>query len=130
MSGLPPTQSTLSLARETISLGEKSGDRSFKLLGLLLMGATAIGTLFHTTRMLLKDLRADRHQTKTTPRPVEDDHENPDFSVKRTRHHPDPEHDDKTDLTWGQKAERSGRPPCGGSHATAAKLELVHDRQR
>ena len=127
MSGLPHQPSTYSVARESLQIGERTGDRTFKIIGLVMMAATGLGTLLHSIRTFMRDIRDDRRRTSADHHATEPI-ENPDFAAHRSSRGL-PDRDDDADLTWGRKAARSGRAPHQ-SHAQAVHHEHDAVRQR
>jgi hypothetical protein len=116
---------TVNVANESLRMAEKTGDKKFNIIAIGLMAITGVATMLHALHSIVRDLRDDRRRDLPTPNgfgkagripphpsrlPDEDD------EPVRTR----PAHDRQgdADLTWGQRAERSGREP-NASHADA-----------
>lgn len=123
MSGLPSQHSTLTVAQESLRMGEKTGDRTFKILGIVMMGATALGTLFHAARMLFKDMRDDRRQARGNSHPAQPP-DIPDTSSYASHD------DDRPRGKWTHRPELADRDPRD-SHAQAAhRPQHNHASQR
>ena len=60
MTALPPHPSSLSLAKESLVMSEKTGDKNFQRMATGLMALTGIGTLLHLCHEILRDLRPKR----------------------------------------------------------------------
>src|SRR5947209_12402497 len=68
MSGMPPQHNTLTVAQESIKMGKETGDRTFKIMGMIMLAATGIGTLLHAAHMLWRDWRDERRHGRETNR--------------------------------------------------------------
>jgi hypothetical protein len=59
MNPMPPhASSTLDVAKETLAISEKSGDRSIKILGLMMLAMTGLATMMHAGHAIYRDLFA------------------------------------------------------------------------
>jgi hypothetical protein len=56
MNALPPHAETFKVAKDTLALSEKSGDRTLKLLGLAMLIVTGAATALHAGHALYRDL--------------------------------------------------------------------------
>ena len=57
MSVLPQHPSTLSIAKESLAMSEKTGDKNFQRMAIGLMALTGLGTLFHALHQIYRDLK-------------------------------------------------------------------------
>lgn len=50
----------MEVARETLAMSEKSGDRSMKIMGMILLAMTGLATVLHAGHAIYRDLFAAR----------------------------------------------------------------------
>ena len=48
----------MEVAKETLAMSEKSGDRSMKIMGMILLGMTGLATVLHAGHAIYRDLFA------------------------------------------------------------------------
>ncbi len=79
MSVIPQHTSTLTIAKESLAMSEKTGDKTFQRMALGLMALTGIGTLLHAVHEIYRDMQPKRENSKPgLPAPaVEQSHERP-----------------------------------------------------
>ena len=59
MNGLPPNN-PLTIAKESMQMGKESGDRTFRLVALVMMAATGLGVLLQAGQTILRDCFSGR----------------------------------------------------------------------
>jgi len=107
MSALPSHPSPLTIAKESLAMSEKTGDKTFMRMAIGLMALTGLGTLLHAFHEIYRDLMPKRENDKPgraylPPRPAE-----PDEEPQR------PRRDDGPESSWVHKARVSERPAEG-----------------
>jgi len=105
MSALPTSPSTLTIAKESLAMSEKTGDKTFMKMALGLMALTGLATIFHACHEIYRDLKPKREADRPArayppPRLVE-----PDEGQYRR--------DDGPESSWVHKARVSERPAEG-----------------
>ncbi|KAJ3077636.1 hypothetical protein HK102_005074 [Quaeritorhiza haematococci] len=68
MHSTAPQATTLTVAKESLAMAEKTGDKTFQRMALGLMALTGIGTLLHAVHELYRDIQPRRD--KPMPAPV------------------------------------------------------------
>lgn len=119
-------QYTLDAAKETLGIAEKSGDRSIKILGLLMLGMTGLATMLHAGHAIYRDLFASKgrkgegasHPATPSARP-----ESPAIDEMLYQ-------GADAERSWVQKARLSDRPPAGEHARTAYRGRPGHPHQR
>jgi hypothetical protein len=114
MTGMPQPN-PLHVAKESLTMAEKSGDRGLKLFGYVMLGITGLGTFLHSVRTLYRDWREDHRRQRSAPRPVEPP-EIPEYPRLATHD------DDRPRGKWTQRAELADREPTG-EHAHAVRRQ-------
>ena len=118
----PPPNNPLSIARESMHMGKESGDRTFKLVALVMMASAGMATLLHAAHMVWRDLRDDVGHKRGSDHPLR--------AAAAPRHDADSfeqitsDRADGSERKWTQRAEQTGRPPRS-EHAHAE-----HHRQQ
>ena len=87
MTALPPHPSSLSLAKESLVMSEKTGDKNFQRMAIGLMALTGIGTLLHLCHEILRDLKPKREKGESgdfTRPPVRQWHDEEPHQLGRT----------------------------------------------
>jgi hypothetical protein len=105
MNGLPPNPSPLTIAKESLAMSEKTGDKAFMKIALGLMALTGLATLIHACHAIYRDLKPKCDYDRSArayppPRLVESGEEQP-------------RRDDGPDSSWVRKARVSDRPAEG-----------------
>ena len=100
---MPPHSNTLSIAKESLAMSEKTGDKNFQRMAIGLMALTGLGTLLHAIHEMYRDLKPKREKVPPAlpARPA--------VSNDETEHR----HEANTDESWVQKARVSDRPGEG-----------------
>ena len=63
MTGLPPYNNPLDIAKTSMDMGKKSpDDRAFKIMALVMMGLAGFGATLHAVHMLWKDTLGSRRE--------------------------------------------------------------------
>jgi len=60
MSVLPPQSSTLTIAKESLAMSERTGDKSFQRMAIGFMALTGLGTLLHAIHEICRDMQPRR----------------------------------------------------------------------
>lgn len=123
MNGMPPHNGPMAIAKESIAMSKETGDRTFKVMALVLMAASGLATLLHAGHAIFRDLTAGRgrrgpvHEEGPPERPA--------------RPHVDmPEHDAGPGhrASWVHKARVAERP--AGPQRAWAETVARHGRSR
>ncbi len=129
---VPPPSSPLSIAKESMTMGKESGEKTFKLLALVMMASAGLTTLLHAAHMVWRDMvdtRRDREYGRRDgrPQPPPDlpEYESPTREVIPFRHEPT-----GTERRWTGKANQTRRTPEGEQQWTAYSDQQGHIRQR
>ena len=118
---MPPHTSTLNVARETLALSEKSGDRTLKLFGLTMAIVAGLGTMLYAGHVLWRDTfgrKASRDHGRNggQPPPAPDRAEHGGTAIDETPYR----HQDRgTGRNWVSKArvaEPDGEPARAAHH--------------
>jgi hypothetical protein len=102
-----PIHNPLAIAKESLAMSEKTGDKNFMRMAIGLMALTGLGTLFHALHEIYRDLKPRRENDKPErayqpPRPEEYDEE-------PHRH----QRGDSPEKSWVRKARVGERPAEG-----------------
>jgi hypothetical protein len=123
-----PPNNPLSIAKESMQMSKESGDRTFKIVALVMMAATGLTALLQAGHMLWRDLRNERRHARGNGRcyPPEDllEHVASDRAEIPSR-----QEDSAPERRWSGKAELARRTP-DGSRFTAGNDSPAHGRQR
>ena len=116
MTALPPYPSSLSLAKESLAMSEKTGDKHFQRMAIGLMALTGIGTLLHLCHEILRDLKPKREKGESG------DSNRPHGRPASPPREETPEHAEGTEhrASWVHKArvgERADSPRAWTEHA-------------
>ena len=123
MNGMPPHNGPMAIAKESIAMSKETGDRTFKVMALVLMAASGLATLLHAGHAIFRDLTAGRgrhvheHEAGPTERQTGPREEAPE-------HGGGPEHR----TSWVHKARASERP--AGTHRAWTEAAARHGRSR
>ena len=60
MNGLPPHNGPMAIAKESIAMSKETGDRTFKVMAMVMMAAGGLATLLHAGHVLFRDMTAGR----------------------------------------------------------------------
>lgn len=124
MSVLPPHTSTLSIAKESLAMSEKTGDRMFQRMAIAFMALTGIGTLLHAVHEIYRDMQPRREKARTPasrgfmPAVDAEDASRP------------PSLDDITEESHIHRARVSPRPAAGETLWADAVRHADHARHR
>lgn len=101
MSVMPTHSNTLTIAKESLAMSEKTGDKMFQRMAIGFMALTGIGTLLHAIHELYRDVQPKREKAQHTPQdhPLEKEPENSPVDV--------------ASQSWVHKARVSERPAEG-----------------
>ncbi len=64
MSTLPPQPNTLTIAKESLAMSERTGDKNFQRMAIGLMALTGLGTLLHVIHEICRDMQLRRGKTQ------------------------------------------------------------------
>ena len=106
MTVMPPHPSTLAIAKESLAMSEKTGDKTFMRIAIGLMALTGLGTILHAVHEIYRDLvpkRETRRPERAYPPSRQSD---PDEEQLHRR-------DDGPDRSWVSKARVNDRPAEG-----------------
>jgi hypothetical protein len=126
MNALPPSPSTLTLAKESLAMSEKTGDKNFRWMAIGMMALTGLATLFHAGHVIWRDLTASKRERQNggadhdQPPPR---HAEPEEEPSRHRR------DDSPHGSWVDKARVSERPANGEKAWTDQRRRQNQPRQ-
>ena len=107
-------------------MGEKTGDRTFKIFSMFLMGIAAVGAAGHALRTLWKDWRDDHRQARShsvQPPPPRAEFRDHDYDSDNAYNN------EPAARNWTRREERPGHEPVT-SYADAARRERADIRHR
>ena len=105
MSSMPTENSPLSVAKESMAMSRESGDRTFKIMALIMMGGTGIAALLHAMHLVYRDMcpkREAREYGNTPPPPAGPGYGN------GTRAEPSPQEKNGEEGRWTRTCGRRG----------------------
>ncbi len=117
MNPLPQhANNTLDVAKQTLAISEKSGDRTLRIFGYIMLAVTGLGTLIHASHAIYRDLFSKKAQGEHGQ-----SHRGPE---RTPRHNDDDEPQAASNAngqqgSWVRKARLTERQPAG-DHARAA----------
>lgn len=113
MSVLPTQSNTLTIAKESLAMSERTGDKTFQRMALGLMALTGIGTLLHAVHELYRDVQPRREKAKAAAQ----------AQPAEAKGEPQPlAHDEIPSQSWVHKA-RVGERPAEGERLWSESLE-------
>ena len=124
MSGLPPHNDPMAIAKESIAMSKQTGDKTFHIMAMVMMAAGGLATLLHAGHVIYRDMTASRRNNQ------ERDAARTDRAASPSREEP-PEHAAGTDHrgSWVYKArvaERAGGPKTWTEHAARPSHARQH----
>src|SRR5271157_3759521 len=130
MNGLPPQNNPVSIARESMTMGKESGDRTFKLLALVMMASAGVATLLNAAHIIWRDTFGSRRcreqgRRDAWPPPDSPEHESP--AREETRSRPEEPYPERR---WSGKAGLARRAPEAGQQWADYSGQQEHNRQR
>jgi hypothetical protein len=111
-------------AKETLGLAEKSGDRSIKIMGLIMLGMTGLATMLHAGHAIYRDLfagKARKDQGPSYPATPKARPESP--AIDEAPHQ-------GAEQSWVRKARLTEREPAGEQARPAYRDRHGHAHQR
>jgi hypothetical protein len=129
MNPMPP-HNPLTIAKESMQMGKESGDRTFRLVALVMMAATGLGVLLQAGHMVWRDCFGSRRERECGRR---DARPQPDLSERdapATEDMPSRHEAPGTERRWTGKTEQARRTPEGGQQWTAYSDRQDRVRQR
>lgn len=60
MNGLPPHNSPMAIAKESIAMSKETGDKTFQIMAMVMMAAGGLATLLHAGHVIYRDMMAGR----------------------------------------------------------------------
>ena len=128
MNGMPPNN-PLTIAKESMQMSKDSGDRTFRLVALVMMAATGLGVLAQAAHMLWRDMRDERRYRRANARwcPPEDV---PDREAPNRAELPSRQEEPAPERRWTGRTESARRTPEGEEQWTAYSGHKGHMRQR
>lgn len=67
MSVLPTQSNTLTIAKESLAMSEKTGDKNFHRMAIGFMALTGLGTLLHAVHEIYRDMQPRRAKDRPAP---------------------------------------------------------------
>jgi hypothetical protein len=129
MNPMPPhASSTLDVAKETLAISEKSGDRSIKILGLAMLAMTGLATMLHAGHAIYRDLfagKGKKDQGRGDPPPSKAPPENTGSAADHTPHQ-----GTDAERSWVRKARLTERTSAGEHARPAHHGRHSHAQQR
>jgi hypothetical protein len=117
---------TLDVAKETLAISEKSGDRSIKFIGLLMLGMTGLATMLHAGHAIYRDLfaaKGKKDQGQGNPSSPKSSPESPVIEEPPYGHH-----DADPERSWVRKARLTERTAAGEQARPAYRHGHAHRR--
>jgi hypothetical protein len=105
MTVMPPHPSTLAIAKESLAMSEKTGDKTFMRIAIGLMALTGLGTILHAVHEIYRDLVPKRETARPTFAKASAGR--PEYDEEQHRR------DDGPDRSWVRKARVNERPAEG-----------------
>ena len=104
MNGLPPHNAPMALAKESIAMSKQTGEKTFQIMAMVMMGVSGLATLWHAGHVIYRDMTSGR-------RNQERDAIQANRQASPPREEP-PEHSTGTDRqgSWVHKARVAERP--------------------
>lgn len=119
MSSMPTQNNPLSVAKESMAMSRESGDRTFRVMALIMMAGTGIAALLHAMHLIYRDMcpkREAREYGNPPPPPgYRADGEEPS--------------DRGPQASWVHKARLSDRPAEGEKLWAERRSQQTHARQ-
>ena len=100
MNGLPNNAPLTTIAKESLAMSKESGDKTFKIVAMVMMAASGLATLLHAGHVIFRDMKGKREQAPAS-RPAVPKRPEPEDE-------PHGESDDP-DRSWVAKARVGGR---------------------
>jgi len=129
MNGVPPQNNPLSIAKESMTMGKESGDKTFKLLALVMIASAGMATLFHAVHMVWRDMRGGGERSRGNGR-TSHAQAMPQYADSGSGEMQPPEAETGAERNWVRTAGRSERASEGGHAREAQRERHDYDRQR
>lgn len=114
MNGLPPHNAPMALAKESIAMSKQTGEKTFQIMAMVMMGVSGLATLWHAGHVIYRDMTSGRRTQERDAtqaiRPASPPRE------ETPEHAAGSDHQD----SWVHKArvaERAGSPKPWAEHA-------------
>jgi phytoene/squalene synthetase len=128
MNATPPN-SPLTIAKESMQMSKESGDRTFRIVALVMMAATGVATLLQAGHILWRDLRDERGHRRGNGRTYSP--EDLPEHVASNRAKVSSRHEESApERTWSGKPGLARRTPEAGQQRTAYTDTAAQGRQR
>jgi hypothetical protein len=109
-------------AKETLGMAEKSGDRSIRIMGMLMLGLASLATVLHAGHAIYRDLFAGKGRKDQGPSHPATPRARPESpAIDETPHQGDGQ-------SWVRKARLSGRSPADGQARPAYRDRQANQR--
>jgi hypothetical protein len=121
---------TMEVAKETLAMSEKSGDRSMKIMGMVLLAMTGLATMLHAGHAIYRDLFAgsgNKVQKGGEPAPSKAAHQ---FLGRSAEEGAGERSAAGTEGSWVRKARLTERTPTGEHARPAYRDRHGHAHQR
>lgn len=117
---------TLDAAKETLGIAEKSGDRSIKILGLLMLGMTGLATMLHAGHAIYRDLFAGKGRKGEGPsHPSTPKSHQESLDIDETPHQ-----GAEAERSWVRRAGLGERVPAGEHARPVHRDRQSHAHER
>ena len=60
MNGLPPHNAPMALAKESLAMSKETGEKTFQIMAMVMMGVSGLATLWHAGHVIYRDMTAGR----------------------------------------------------------------------
>jgi hypothetical protein len=133
MRPMPPSPSTVDVARETLDMSKHtSGDRAFRLMAIAMMVVTAVATGAHALHSVYRDIRGRREareydQSRRRPYSLQ---EEPAYRSAERESAPSWRSETEQDRNWSRREELRGRGPQADERWTEYRPQQSNGRDR
>jgi hypothetical protein len=101
---MPPHNALLTIARDSMEMSQRTGDRRFTIMAMVMMAVAGIGTIMHTGYMLYRDM-AGRRDDRGRGRDNGEGSGRSEHEDTATRERHERERDGEPDRKWTRGAE-------------------------
>lgn len=73
MNGSPSNAPLTSIAKESLAMSKETGERTFKIVAMVMMAASGLATLLHAGRVIIRDMNSGESRPSgghSPPRPL------------------------------------------------------------
>ena len=132
MRTMPPSSNTIEVARESLRMDKDTGERTFRIMAMIMMGVTALGTALHAGHTFWRDCfggRERREHRRGEGRSYGPPEE-PEYNHSARDETPSQRDEPDRERSWSRREERRGRSPEGEEGWTEHRRQTGHGRER